>query len=287
MADCPTCGLPYTEGAKFCPACGGKLPVKIKPRVCRTCGNTLSENAKFCNICGTPALQEEKKEQVKEQPVDEDRNPTMDEIQVPIINDDIPGLQEKPLKDENTPTMDSIYMPGQQPAVQPVAAAAVQSVPTPAPSVSPVQLTKPAYENPVINSGAVPTPAAPQSNPYSGGMAGGTYQNTVQPNNSFDTQSRVITPEGVSVQPNVIPNTIPNNIPNNMPQMNNVTPGKGVRTLVNIILVLLIIAVVLFDVFFLFKDKIFGSDDSKDAKSSAVIVTVGDIGASESGIDII
>lgn len=112
MADCPTCGLPVPEGARFCAACGGKVPVLIKQRICKMCGNTLSENDSFCSVCGTPC--EVKKDTQEEK--EDLSNPTMDEIAIPIIVDDMPGLQEKPLKDANTPTMDSLFMPGQEAA---------------------------------------------------------------------------------------------------------------------------------------------------------------------------
>ena len=50
MENCPKCGLPVADGAKFCAACGTRMPQKlIKSKVCSVCGNTLNAGAKFCN----------------------------------------------------------------------------------------------------------------------------------------------------------------------------------------------------------------------------------------------
>jgi hypothetical protein len=225
MADCPTCGLPVKEGERFCAACGGKLPVIVKQKTCKMCGNTLIEGETFCSVCGTPANPEAaKKEEEEAKPVEDfDRNPTMDEIQIPVITDDIQALKEKPLKDSNTPTMDSVWMPGQEPPKQPE--------PTPAPAPAPaVTLEKPAQ------------PAQP-----------------AQP-----TAAATVTPE--SAMPNG-QNTIPNY--NNTPNTT-VIPGKtGNGMLVPIILIILIIAVILVDVLFLFRDNIFGE---KSANSGCATV---------------
>ena len=43
MENCPKCGLPVADGAKFCAACGTRMPQKlIKSKVCSVCGNTLN-----------------------------------------------------------------------------------------------------------------------------------------------------------------------------------------------------------------------------------------------------
>lgn len=60
MENCPKCGLPVADGAKFCAACGTRMPQKlIKSKVCSVCGNTLNAGAKFCNVCGTAVPQDE------------------------------------------------------------------------------------------------------------------------------------------------------------------------------------------------------------------------------------
>lgn len=105
MMNCPKCNLPVENGAKFCKACGAKL--LITQRNCKMCGNVLAENAKFCNICGTPCPVETPEK------VADDRNATMDEISVPIIDDSLLNAKQK--SKEEMPTMDSVYLPGQEP----------------------------------------------------------------------------------------------------------------------------------------------------------------------------
>lgn len=268
MPDCPTCGLPYAEGDKFCPQCGGKLPAKAKTLTCKMCGNTLNEHAQFCNICGTPTGVNKEEQKPKE----DLSNPTMDEIQIPVITDDTPALQEKPLKDANTPTMDSIFMPGQQPAPQ-------QSAPQPAPVITPEEKamanrTVDIAPTPVINDTPVVNDMGNTSSMYDQYSqnqnmgAGETTVLTPEGRETVSQQSGNITPEG---QMPVGGNAIPNQIPNGMNGGNGpravkrgeVVPGKGAGALVPIILVILIIGVILFDVFFLFKDQIFGKDGEK------------------------
>ena len=105
MMNCPKCNLPVENGAKFCKACGAKL--LITQRNCKMCGNVLAENAKFCNICGTPCPVETPEK------VEDDRNPTMDEISVPVIDESLLNAKQK--SKEEMPTMDSVYLPGQEP----------------------------------------------------------------------------------------------------------------------------------------------------------------------------
>ena len=45
--NCPNCGKPLQEGAKFCMGCGQRIPR------CPTCGTVLLRRAKFCTIDGT------------------------------------------------------------------------------------------------------------------------------------------------------------------------------------------------------------------------------------------
>ena len=81
MENCPKCGLPVADGAKFCAACGTRMPQKlIKSKVCSVCGNTLNAGAKFCNVCGTAVPQDETP---ADEPVVDERNPEMESIEVP------------------------------------------------------------------------------------------------------------------------------------------------------------------------------------------------------------
>ncbi|PFG73219.1 zinc ribbon domain-containing protein [Tepidiforma thermophila] len=60
---CPACGAPHGPGARFCRACGRRLPVTcgvpgdegaLGPvRTCPACGAEASPTALFCRVCGT------------------------------------------------------------------------------------------------------------------------------------------------------------------------------------------------------------------------------------------
>lgn len=198
MENCPKCGLPVADGAKFCAACGTRMPQKlIKSKVCSVCGNTLNAGAKFCNVCGTAVPQDETP---ADEPVVDERNPEMESIEVPELHFDDTPVQNQtiPPTTPDMPTMDSVYLPGQEPA-------------------------KPAQ--PVNN-------AMPQMNQG-----------------------------GQPIQPN------------QMNQMNGVTPGKGASALVPIILIILILAVICVDVFWLFRDQIFGKKDESSNDCAVITLT--------------
>ena len=151
MENCPKCGLPVADGAKFCAACGTRMPQKlIKSKVCSVCGNTLNAGAKFCNVCGTAVPQDETP---ADEPVVDERNPEMESIEVPELHFD------------DTP------------------------------------------------------------------------------------------------------------VQNQMNQMNGVTPGKGAGALVPIILIILILAVICVDVFWLFRDQIFGKKDESSNDCAVITLT--------------
>lgn len=196
MENCPKCGLPVADGAKFCAACGTRMPQKlIKSKICSVCGNTLNAGAKFCNVCGTAVPQDETP---ADEPVVDERNPEMESIEVPELHFDDTPVQNQtiPPTTPDMPTMDSVYLPGQEPA-------------------KPVNNTMPQ-----MNQGGQP----------------------IQPNQ--------------------------------MNQMNGVTPGKGAGALVPIILIILILAVICVDVFWLFRDQIFGKKD--ESSNGCAVITLAD-----------
>jgi Double zinc ribbon len=45
---CPRCGHPYSDAARFCDQCGAAR------LVCEACGTSNSGGAKFCSNCGSP-----------------------------------------------------------------------------------------------------------------------------------------------------------------------------------------------------------------------------------------
>lgn len=49
MSNCPKCGQPLNEGAKFCGLCGAAV------RHCPKCGAELKEGAAYCGQCGAAA----------------------------------------------------------------------------------------------------------------------------------------------------------------------------------------------------------------------------------------
>ncbi|MBO5447700.1 MAG: zinc ribbon domain-containing protein [Ruminococcus sp.] len=308
MSNCPTCGLPYKEGEKFCPACGGKLPVLIKRNVCKMCGNTLIGAPAFCNICGTPTGLEPQKDKAGA-PDEALKNPTMDEIQIPVVTDEMLGITHEPVKNDDVPTMDSIYMPGQEPVQQ-------RAVPKSAASASPVITPEEAAMASKTISVAQ-TPTVDQTPSVSDMYSAGRQQ-------SDPGATTVLTPEGLrsTMQQSaaamasgtgsygtygasgqagvnngagsVPPGSIPVNggyIPGAgaVPQSTKPVPGKGAGALVPVILLIAIIAVILFDVFFLFKDQIFGGDkDDKNAKEDcAVVVTADDLSENEISLKIL
>ena len=57
MENCPKCGLPVADGAKFCAACGTRMPQKlIKSKVCSVCGNTLNAGVGSGGSCQRAAV---------------------------------------------------------------------------------------------------------------------------------------------------------------------------------------------------------------------------------------
>ena len=201
MSNCPKCGLPVSDGAKFCNACGAQLI--INQRICKMCGNTLAEDAKFCNVCGTPCPVK------KDETVVEDRNPTMDEIAVPIIDESVlkRDLQKS---NEEMPTMDSVYLPGQEPVSEPVQRPHVVDLKKSAPMPTPEEIAMASRnvtvpQTPVVNENsyvsgisvgsrnANPTPGVLPTN-----GSGSFEQNSFGQNNMpYRTQNNTI-PQGGS-----------------------------------------------------------------------------------------
>ena len=256
MPNCPECNFPYEEGQAFCNTCGCKLPVTIKQKVCPVCGNTLLENTKVCNICGTPVSVPQDTTAAEELAKQQEalKNPTMDAVEIPIITDDM--LQNEEPNKADMPTMDSIFMPGQEAARKRVQTAKPAPAPAPVPAPAPIPQAAPQpqqYQQPVQ-----PQNQFQQNNQYQP-QAQPQYQQPVQPQNQFPQ------------------NNMPVNAPiNNTPQ-NGAANGKSKKSIVPLILILAIIAVILVDVFVLFKKQIFKEKDNDTKKNAAVITVVDDV----------
>lgn len=299
MADCPKCGLPVAEGESFCNACGAKLPRIVKQVFCPVCGNTVLEGAARCNLCGTSigggatsAAEKIAAQQENALP------PSMDVIaDMPIITDEMLGLNEKPVRKEDMPSMDSVEMPGmKKPAPKP------QNVP-PTPqntAPSPVQLNKPQANSapvipehqPTVNiqkpQGAPPQPqifAQPpqggqfgQPNNFAQPPQGGQFG---QPNNfaqppqggQFGQPNNFAQPpQGgqFAAQPVIPQNGMPTGNMNAKPAKPSKQKGEGLSTLNKVLIALIVVVILaLVLVFGPFKDKIFNG--GKNAKNVSVV----------------
>lgn len=263
MDNCPNCGLPVKEGARFCASCGTRMPQQlINNIVCSVCGNSVSAGAKFCNVCGT-AVPESEQQAVK--PEIEDSNPEMESIEVPELHfDDAPVKPNSiPPTTPDMPTMDSIYLPGQEPAVSAAAAAKQPAAPT-AEELAMASRTVTVQDTPTVSDAA-----------YTGAAAAASQASKVLTPEGYQTvgsqpAAGAVPPQGQPSQP----------VPPQNPQYNQysqqtdggVTPGKGAGALVPIILIILILAVICVDVFWLFRDQIFGDKD--DSSENCAVVTL-------------
>ena len=53
--NCPNCGAPLFDGARFCTGCGAKIvPPDRGPQFCTACGAARRPGAEFCTSCGRP-----------------------------------------------------------------------------------------------------------------------------------------------------------------------------------------------------------------------------------------
>ena len=284
MPNCPECNFPYEEGQKFCNTCGAKLPVKVNQKICPVCGNTLFDKTKVCNICGTPVSVPEDTTAAEELARQQEmlKNPTMDAVDVPVITDDMLGLTDEQPNKADMPTMDSIFMPGQttakpKPKPKPVPIAKPAPAPVPQPSISPQQTPQMQNNFQQLNQQS----AQPRN--FSSGVR--QQNNFAQPAQQYQQPQSVIPQQPAQNfgQPAMQQNAYPqNNMPqNNMPQngqQNNAKPVKGGKSIAPLILIIAIIAVILVDVFVVFKKQIFGDkNDSKSKKNASVITVIDDL----------
>jgi len=290
---CKKCGRQLADNAKFCGGCGariGEAEAVVTPGVCPMCGSAIAEGVHFCTVCGTSiaAAPSEKKD---EAPV------TMDELVPPVITDDM--FEEPPInapvhsteaeveavtevyKDpifehhsgvSETPEMSAPETVIPEPPVSevkvpetPVINDSFYKQPAPAPAPNPVPVQQPAFRQPAPVQQPAPVFRNNQNN-FSRPPAQQPYQ-----------------PQGYQQPVPPIPNGYPN--PAQQPQyqpypdprtMQTKAGGSGV--IVPIILIILILGVIAFDVFYLFRDRIFGSDDdsSKTKDKSSVVSVVDD-----------
>ncbi len=281
MIQCPTCKTELEDGAKFCSVCGNKIEIPQQKISCPVCGNPLAAGAKFCSICGTKTEAAEAPKE--EEQIDLDRNPTMDEVQVPVIDYDYdndngqPEISDIPKHTDDMPTMDSVFLPGQEPEKPddekkedvPVIVPDAPKVTTALgldPSIDPAYAEQKAKQIKAqqlraqqLQAQAMQQMQMPQQAPQQAMMQGQQY-----PQQPMQGQPA---PQGM--QPNGMPQQQPYPQQQPMPQQN-VTPGKSTNMLIPIILIILIVAVILVDVFVVFRKQIFGDDSS--SKKTAVVI---------------
>ena len=231
--------------------------------ICKNCGKELADNAKFCGGCGS---------KIEAEPVQSNGRlcPACGAALTPGVNFCAScGLPIEPIVIENEPTeMEELVPPvitDDTFAVRPQ-----EDIPAEMEGIASQAYTQPAPE-PVIPTPApipVPAPAPVQENVYRAPEQP-AYQQPQQP--MYQQQY---------AQPNIPqqPNNMPQYQPYPDPNAVNTVPGKkGSGMLVPIILILLILGVIAFDVFYLFRDKIFGSDDSSSKKSTSSKASVSSV----------
>ena len=60
---CPSCGMSYQPGDRFCVRCGGELPAAPSAAagaLCPACGATVRQDDRFCAKCGQDLVAGEK-----------------------------------------------------------------------------------------------------------------------------------------------------------------------------------------------------------------------------------
>lgn len=257
---------------------------------CTNCGTALPETAKFCNVCGTAVKTAPVSKPAPEE-IEKEKNPTMDEVQVPVITND---TFKEPEKEETYETMETAE-PTTETAPEPqkidlekeeaVAAASVNVAPTPiindnisvsddklmqsqqtfgeqqvtssgyTPNQNPDFSSQPINNSFILNQGNYDS--QPKNQPVYSGQ-GQYQQQDPQPNSFAQNNSQQFANQ--NIPQNNIPNQMPNQNFNNIPNIPGTPePGKSTSSIVPIILIIAIIAVILFDVFFLFKKNIFGA----------------------------
>ena len=275
MIQCPTCKTELEDGARFCSVCGNKIEIPSQSASCPICGNPLAEGAKFCPVCGTKT--EASAAPKEEEANDADRNPTMDEVQVPVIDYDYdnavqPEISDIPKHTDDMPTMDSVYLPGQEPPKPEDKEKENAPVIVPdAPKVTSALGLDPSIDPAYAQQKAQQIKAQQLRAQQIQAQAMQQMQQPVQPMPQQQMPAQGMPAQNMQpngMQPQGMP---PQGMPPQQPlPQQNVTPGKSTNLLIPIILIILIIAVILVDVFVLFRKQIFG-DDSSSEKAAVVI----------------
>ena len=272
---CKYCGRELPDGAAFCEGCGTTFDTDKIP--CLSCGELLDPGTTLCPVCGSRIYNTAAEAGPAE----------MEELIPPVITDDMFTAQA-PVSNE-APAIESadesVYMhPAAAAPQQPAPAQTGGTAPQPyiprRPEPIPVPIRPrqqaPAQSAPLLNrprqsaSPGVqqPAPAYEDQQSYASNRSSG-FAEAARPQQQPQQPQQPQMPFQDFAQK-------PYPDPARMQMQEN---KKEHSMLVPVILIILIVAVILVDVFVLFRDRIFGSDDSKSSKSAAVIRVIDDLPA--------
>lgn len=267
---CKYCGRELPDGAAFCEGCGASFDTDKIP--CLSCGEPLEPGTTLCPACGARIYNT-----AEEGPAE------MEALVPPVITDDMFAPQT-PVNNA-APAIESadesVYMRPAPAAQQTAPAQAGQVTPQPynpkRPEPIPVPIRPrtqaPAQAAPLLNrprqsaSPGVqqPEPVIDGQQAYASSSSSG-FAEAARPQQPRQPQQPEMPFQDFAQRPYPDP-----------ARMQMQEGKKEHSMLVPIILIILIAAVILIDVFVLFRDRIFGSDDSKASKSAAVIRVIGDL----------
>ena len=264
---CQYCGRELEDNAAFCDGCGAILDGPKKR--CLSCGEEIPETATICPVCGAGVYNND----LPEGPAE------MESLVPPVITDDMFAAPKSSTEEAVIDSADESQYIQSQPKPVP------DLMPQPTPRQAPAPLLNermrrpapaapvPEQPQPVIKE--PPRPAAPayhqqdetrfqKAMPQYQEMPKSTPQQSPYQQQYFQNGQ-----QGYGAQPQY---QQPMHSPYPDPASMNVKEGKKSSMLIPIILIILILGVIAFDVFFLFRDRIFGSDSSKSSKKSTAIV---------------
>ena len=201
-------------------------------KFCPNCNSQLADDAKFCTGCGLHLNTEPAMQSVQPEV------PTMDSVVPPVITDDM--FAQAPQEQQNAQQY-------AQPQAQPAQQFAQQ------------QFAQPQFTQPQGFVQQQQGFAQPQ---------GFAQQNNFQPTDYAQQPVEA----GYTQPGQEMMQDTPEYVNPAAPQMPGVVPGKkGGSLIVPIILIILIIAVILVDVFWLFREQIWGKGDSSSTAAASYI----------------
>ena len=267
--NCKYCGRELPDGAAFCEGCGSTFDTdKI---TCLSCGESLDPGTTLCPVCGA---------RIYNTAAPDEGPAEMEALVPPVITDDMFATHSE--SNADAPAIESadesVYMrpvhpASQQAAPRQTAASRPEPIPVPIRQQQGPTQSAPLLNRPRQSASPGVQPQAPvieNAQDYTSSRASGFAEAARPPQQPQQQPAQQFPYQDFMQKPYPDPAKMP------------VEQGKkGRSVLVPIILIILIIGVILFDVFYLFRDRIFGSDDSKSSKSAAVITVTDDLTADD------